>query len=115
MPATVSRRSSISRKDIWQPEQPSSQTVARRFLLMGSTHGNDSLIFLLRIDSVSRGLKPVSLYPAYAALKGRSSTLVRLALPRHEFRFFHAPRFSSFTIIHFLPASWSGKAGTAAV
>src|SRR5579864_1188896 len=34
MPATVRRRSSISRKDMWQPEQPSSHTVARRFLLI---------------------------------------------------------------------------------
>src|ERR1700741_2642354 len=36
MPATVSSRSSISRKDVWQPEQPSSHTVAKRFLLMTS-------------------------------------------------------------------------------
>src|SRR5579859_248746 len=34
MPATVRRRSSMSRNDMWQPEQPSSHTVARRFLLI---------------------------------------------------------------------------------
>ena len=30
--ASASRRSSVSRSDMWQPEQPSSQTVARRIL-----------------------------------------------------------------------------------
>ena len=33
----ASSRSSISRNDIWQPEQPSSQTVARRSLLISLT------------------------------------------------------------------------------
>src|SRR5271169_2758888 len=102
---------------MWQPEQPSSHTVASRFLLIDPT-----------------GAKAQSFHPTYAALKGRSSTLIRFPLFHthsfptlpHSFIFprFHLQSFSHDStlvrfaaipnLIRFLPASWSGRAGTGA-
>src|SRR5579864_9652894 len=67
MPATVSSLSSMSRNDMWQPEQPSSHTVARRFLLMQPTHATHSFIFLPHHRQVGQEL------PALEHLGDRAS------------------------------------------
>src|ERR1700733_6236027 len=75
----ASKRSSMSRNDMWQPEQPSSQTVAIRFLLMDHAGAKARILSLARrsakallfhstITFIARGLLRAGLAVSFVLL-----------------------------------------------
>src|ERR1700688_787668 len=119
MPATVSSRSSISRKDMWQPEQPSSHTVARRFLLI-QPHSPRRTRRYTKETPYYQGhegtrRKPFTTKVTKAhegnPLPPRSRRHTKETSTMNSFVRLRALRGSS-SFIRFLPASWSGRAGT---